>query len=251
MVSRTAFRLDPLVLKSTLLNSAEKIRDRNGAAWAPNAAVTISGVYTTNSPLNVSAGAGELDGLQFSKQYLAGQNGPGNVPSLGWDLNNVQTTLVYRLDRLQPGSTLETTLDWFRHVAWTDNNGNGIIDSSDFFSQLSPLANLDLFVYRDDQLIAQSVSMIDNVEELNLTNLTAGNYDIRVNRTSGMGKRAIWTGVVCGSRSRTIFLCAGSIGLRLILAVDIETCYAGFSAANGLRPSIKSPPLTSFIGYSV
>ena len=35
---------DPLVLKSTLLNSAEKIRDRNGAAWAPNAAVTISGV---------------------------------------------------------------------------------------------------------------------------------------------------------------------------------------------------------------
>ena len=142
---------------------------------------------TTNSPLNVSAGAGQLDGLQFSKQYLAGQNGPGNVPSLGWDLNNVQTTLVYHLGPLQPGSTLETTLDWFRHVAWTDNNGNGIIDSSDFFSQLSPLANLDLFVYRDNQLIAQSVSMIDNVEELNLTNLTAGNYDIRVNRTSGIG----------------------------------------------------------------
>src|SRR5262249_4549133 len=64
-----AISTDPLVLKATLLNSAEKIRSRNGSAWAPNGASTIGGVYTVTSPLNASAGAGQVNGLQFANEY--------------------------------------------------------------------------------------------------------------------------------------------------------------------------------------
>lgn len=179
---------DPLVLKATLLNTAEKIRDRSGIAWAPSSASTIGGVYTVTSPLNASAGAGQVDGLRFANEYLAGQHAPGDVSALGWDLNNVgSTTLDYHLGQLQAGSTLETTLDWFRHIGWNDADQNGMINSADSFTfdPFNPLTNLDLFVYRNNVLIAKSSSLYDNVEQLTLTNLLAGDYDIRVTRISG------------------------------------------------------------------
>ena len=140
------------------------------------------------SPLNASAGAGQVNGLQFANQYMAGRFGPGEVPAVGWDLNNVgSATLDYHLGQLQTGATLTTTLDWFRHVGWNDNDGNGKIDSADSFPLLATPANLDLFVYRDNQLIAESISTRDNVEELYLPNISAGDYDIRVNRITGVG----------------------------------------------------------------
>ena len=138
-----ALSVDPLVLKASLLNSAEKILQRDGERWGPNTASTVGGVYTTTSPLSATAGAGEVDGLQFAHQYMAGQHGPGDVPSLGWDLDNVgSSTLDYHLGQLQAGSTLATTLDWFRHVGWADLNNNGIIDASDSFPVLSTLSHL-------------------------------------------------------------------------------------------------------------
>jgi hypothetical protein len=180
--------VDPLVLKASLLNTAEKILDRNGASWSPNAASTVGGVYIVTSPLNASAGAGQVDGLQFATQYMSGQYAPGNVSAVGWDLDNVGASVLdYHLGQLATGSTLRTTLNWFRHVGWTDAGGNGIIDSADSFPVVATLANLDLFVYRDNQLIAESVSTRDNVEELYLTNILAGDYDIHVSRISGTG----------------------------------------------------------------
>jgi subtilisin family serine protease len=179
---------DPLVLKAALINTAEKVLDRSGNAWAPQAASTSAGVLTVTSPLQASAGAGQVDGLQFAKEYIAGQHGPGNVPGAGWDLDNVGTTpLDYHLGELLAGSSLSTTLDWMRHVGWSDLNHNGLIDSSDAFPVLSPLAHLNLYVYRDGQLIADSLSRVDDVQALFLTNIAAGDYDIRVTRASGSG----------------------------------------------------------------
>ena len=183
-----ALSVDPLILKAALLNSAEKIDQRDGSAWAPNTAGTSGGVYTVTSPLGASAGAGQVDGLQFAHQYMAGQHGPGDIPSLGWDLDDVgASTLDYHLGQLQGGSTLTTTLDWFRHVGWIDANGNGVIDSSDAFPVTAPLSHLDLYVYRDNQLVADSISAVDDVQSLALTNILAGDYDIRVSRMSGTG----------------------------------------------------------------
>ena len=44
-----------------------------------------------------------------------------------------------------------------------------------------------MYVYRDNVLIADSISTVDDVQSLYLTNILPGDYDIRVTRVSGTG----------------------------------------------------------------
>ncbi len=184
---------DPLVLKATLLNSAEKVNDRNNAAWAPNqsgAGPRGSGLSVT-SPLNSSAGAGQIDGLALYEQYSPGEMSPGAVASTGWDLGTVTGTdtssfVDYLLGSLVPGSDLTATLAWDRKVGWNDN-GDNVVNAPDSFSVLEPLDDLNLSILRDNTLIAQSISSIDNLEHLYLPDIGAGSYTVRVNRLGGGG----------------------------------------------------------------
>lgn len=88
------------------------------------------------SPLNHSAGVGQVDGLKLFEQYSSGEQSPGSVNPVGWDFGSVSDAqaLDYALGELMPGSTLAATLTWYRHVGWTDNNANQRIDSADKLS---------------------------------------------------------------------------------------------------------------------
>jgi hypothetical protein len=77
------------------------------------------------------------------------------------------------------GTSLTATLTWHRHVGRTDN-GNGIIDALDTFTQLMPLNNLNLEILRNGSLVAQSISSVDNVEHLDFQIDAAAQYTLRV-----------------------------------------------------------------------
>jgi hypothetical protein len=184
-----SYSTDPLVLKATLLNSAEKVGDREGNFWEPHESSTNGELFTATSALNRYAGAGQVNGLRLYQQYSPGEMSPGNVGVIGWDQGVLQGTssLDYHLGELLPGSSLTATLTWFRHVGLNDINGNGFLDGADGFSLLEDLDNLDLFIFRDQTLIAQSISLVDPVEHLFLPFITGGDYTIRVSRTDGGG----------------------------------------------------------------
>jgi hypothetical protein len=181
---------DPLVVKATIMNSATKnVLGRTFQPWAPGDMANVAGVATTTHPLDPQSGAGLIDGAALAHQYLAGDEGPGSVSDVGWDLNSIanQGSDDYTINHaLAAGSTLTATLTWYRHVGWNDN-GDGVPDASDSFFQSQALSNLDLEVLRDGTPIAASLSTVDNVEHLNIPISLAGNYTVRVLGTSVFG----------------------------------------------------------------
>ena len=172
----------PLVVKATMMNSADKVLDKNGQPWEP-ADLTVSfEVATTEHPLDVDSGAGQIDGLGLAKQYLAGEQDPHSANPIGWDLHEVNNghTVDYPIHRqLEAGTTLTATLTWFRHVTRLDHNNNGIIDSGDIYTAMA-LNDLNLQILKDGVLVAQSISAVDNVEHLNFLVPDEGRYTLRV-----------------------------------------------------------------------
>jgi len=179
---RLGLSTDPLVVKATLMNSAVKVPDKSNNAWQPYAASQLGDVYTVTRPLDDHSGAGQVDGAALAAQYLAGEFGPGLVDPVGWDLGGVGVGqfVDYEIDpNLMFGTTLTATLAWNRHVGRIDN-GNGVIDIADTFSVLQPLSNLDLQIFRNGDLVAQSVSTVDNLEHLRIAVDTTAQYTLRV-----------------------------------------------------------------------
>jgi hypothetical protein len=183
---------DPLVLKATMLNSAEKVRRLDGSDWRQVASL-VNGVWEVTQPLDNQLGAGQIDGLALFRQYRAGRHAPGDVPLIGWDYNMITgvtsgstNTRDYTIDipRASPDTLLTATLAWNRHVVRTDN-GNGVIDASDTFTlgaANDALDNLDLSLLVDGNLVAISKSTVDNVEHLHWQLSQAGAYTLRVSR---------------------------------------------------------------------
>lgn len=174
---------DPLVVKATILNSANKnVLDRDFNPWEPDDWNDVGGVATTTHPLDSHAGAGLIDGLAVAQQYLAGEKSPGLVEDTGWDLNSIDDgqSIDYVLAPISAvGSTLTATLTWYRHVGRTDD-GNGIIDALDSFFTTQSLSNLDLQILFDGSPIAASQSVVDNVEQLQIHVEQPGQYTLRV-----------------------------------------------------------------------
>jgi hypothetical protein len=178
---------DPLVVKATIMNSASKeVLDKQGNAWEPASSTNFGGVYSTTQPLDPHSGAGQLDGLALSTQYLAGEMAPGLVGAIGWDFNTIQLgqSIDYEIDpNLIYGSTLTATLAWYRHVGRSDN-GNTIVDAGDSFFVSQTLANLNLEILRNGVPVAQSTSSIDNVEHLRIDVDRTAQYTLRVSGPS-------------------------------------------------------------------
>jgi hypothetical protein len=107
---------------------------------------------------------------------------PGVVDSIGWDLHSVAPGqfIDYIIDpNLISGSMLDATLTWYRHVGRNDN-GNGLVDAGDSFFLQQALSNLNLQVLRDGNLIAQSLSSVDNLEHLHIPINSVDQYTLRV-----------------------------------------------------------------------
>jgi hypothetical protein len=176
---------NPLVIKATMLNSAVKVLDKDGTDWKPRASSIVAGVLQVTSPLDVDQGTGQVDGARLFTQYTAGQQGPGAVGVVGWDLHTISgiSPVDYTIGAPQlAGSVVDVTLDWFRHVSRTDN-GNEVVDSLDTFTA-APLSNLDLAVLVAGSPLARSISTVDNVEYLHFALPQDGMVTIEVDGVS-------------------------------------------------------------------
>jgi hypothetical protein len=176
----------PLVIKATMLNSADQVLNKDGTAWTPRAASMVGGVLQVTAPLDTDSGAGQVDGARLFQQYSAGQHGVGTIPTIGWDLGNISGVAINTYTMSTPqaaGSQINVSLDWLRHVTWTDTNQNGIADSSDAFTAQT-LDNLNLSVLINGSLVAQSISSTDNEQFLEFLLPQSGTVSIQVNELS-------------------------------------------------------------------
>lgn len=213
------YSTSPLVTKATLINSAQKnVLDKAGNPWAPNADGDVAGVYTVTSPLNTDSGAGQVDGLALYNQYAPGEQGPGLVDPVAWDLGSVTDSgfVDYVIDPdVAAGTDFMVTLNWFRHIARTDGGAPGF-DASDAFSLASPLDDLDLQVLVDGVLIAESASTVDNIEHLSFVTDTQGEYTIRVLGTSLFGGSSeafglAWSSIAVPEPTSLVLLALGGL----------------------------------------
>ena len=105
---------------------------------------------------------------------------------------------------------MTATLNWDRVVTRTDD-GDGIFDFNDTFAQ-SSLPDLDLKVFFQGSLYAQSISVIDNFEHLHIPLLNAGSpndYMIQVQYFSGGATPyglSWWVGAVPEPATATMLL---------------------------------------------
>jgi hypothetical protein len=213
----------PLVVKAAILNSADKdVLDRNFNPWQQAGTTNFAGVTNVTQPLDTHSGAGLINGLATAEQYLAGEMAPGLVEPVGWDLHSIGggQSIDYVIDpSLVAGSTLNATLTWHRHVSRIDS-GNGIVDADDFFFQQQSLSDLNLQVLRNGNLVAQSVSNVDNVEHLFIDLDRSAHYTLRVfgaSFFSGSEQYALaWHGVPAPEPASFV-LVAGAVAAMTLL----------------------------------
>lgn len=130
---------------------------------------------TDTAPLDATYGAGELN-VQNSYHILtAGEQTPNStVAATGWDFSSISrnATTTYSFD-LSASGNVSIVLTW-----------NAIYTGSNYNSLSLGLANLDLYLYAVDAgggqtLVQQSVST-GNLEDIWATNLSAGDYIMKV-----------------------------------------------------------------------
>ncbi len=165
------YDIDAKVIKSVLMNSADKLSGWN---------------HTPTAPLDPNFGAGQMNLESAYYQYDAGEQEAGVVSSLGWDHGTLQGTNpnTYEIDSLvDTGGAISAILTWNRDVA-TD-----VEDIESAIYTASALENLELFLYDTNDLVtpvASSISSIDNVEHLFLSAPTLSNYIFEVRSAAGM-----------------------------------------------------------------
>ncbi len=163
--------VDAKVIKSVLMNSADKL-----AGWN----------HTPTAPLDPDFGAGAMNLESAFYQYDAGEQETGTVDPIGWDHGTLQGMIAntYEIGASVPsGMDLSATLVWNRDVS-TD-----VEDIEDAVYSAAALENLDLFLYDTSDLVtpvASSISTVDNVEHLFLSTPTSGQYLLEVRAASGM-----------------------------------------------------------------
>jgi hypothetical protein len=188
----------------TVTNAASDIRTLK--ALLLNGAVKPSNwTHTATAPLDTLYGAGILNVFNSYKQLAAGKHAfiesiltttntahpPGangaNVASLsGWDNNSIASTsskdrvnhYYFNLPSASAKNfTLTSTLVWNRAA------------------NASAAKNLDLFLYdaSNSNLVASSVSAVDNVEHIFIPTLPAGRYDLQVLKKGGLTEMGMET----------------------------------------------------------
>ena len=187
---------NPLVMKSVILNSADKLMDagdgnllgmsrtlldERGKDW------TESDAYGDRAvPLHKELGTGHLNAFRAYEQLAGGQWMPGTVPEKGWSYSRLEETgsvedYVFE-QPLKAGSYVNATLTWQRFVGLTSDDDYFDVGEN-FFGQ--GLSNFDLYLLpADSDEISQSVwsseSAEDSVEHIFIPVLETGRYKLRV-----------------------------------------------------------------------
>ncbi|MGB7251002.1 MAG: S8 family serine peptidase [Phormidesmis sp.] len=197
---------EPLVMKSAILNAADKIQDpgdgsllgmsrtlldENGRDWSE------SDAYASQSiPLHAELGTGHLNAFRAYEQMAGGQWAPGSIPTIGWSYSNLAETSSiedYIFEQpLKGGSYLNATLSWERVVEL--NSDDEYFDIGESFNGKN-LSNLDLYLMPADtediaQSVWSSVSQEDSVEHIFIPVPSDGRYKLRVVQQQATGEEA-------------------------------------------------------------
>ena len=171
------------IFKAILLNSATKL-----PFWRKG---RLEKDDDHSVPLDYIQGAGMLNAVAAYEQLTAGQSKPGDCPSIGWDLNELQTVdrsqNTYRINLSEPQDKFITaTVTWNRHYNSTypfeplpekntnlrlelvavdpnDPNNNYLLDYSD-----SSVDNLEhIYVQADPDYSSYQIIVSQSVSEPN------------------------------------------------------------------------------------
>jgi hypothetical protein len=190
LASNAASR-DTLVVKSVLMNSADRIPGwNNGQISHSNG---LGGVRTTQA-LDWVSGAGKINLDEAYDQFLTagtrdvsglGSGDLGMVSSVGWDLGNVDfgSSNLYKIGGLlEANTTFSVTLNWFRDRLF-NSTANTVSD----------LAQADLSLRVVDlatsNVISESLSLYNTSELLSFV----------LPRTSQYGIEVVYGGTTFGS----------------------------------------------------
>ena len=186
------------VMKAVLLNSADKIADRNDGRLL-NMQRTIIGEKNENwlesdayvnprIPLDIQMGTGQINAWRAYQQFSAGEASPQKpVEPVGWDYGQVAASEYHEYELKQPlaaGSYASITLVWDRLVMLNDFNRNQRYDIGETFRDRG-LNNLDVYllpVGEDSNMrnVCSSSSFEDSIEHIFCPIPTTGRYKIRV-----------------------------------------------------------------------
>jgi hypothetical protein len=230
--SNLAF-LNHLADEALILNGANKggLTSINAAGnvnpWTRAPVVAAAGTRTVATPsgntgpvaiqpgLDPLLGTGQLNVVNSLVNLKAGQQGPGWVQPIGWDVETIQadtnnggtvvpnsikpsdnplpgdpTKYAYGYDFGTGGGPFQATLDWDMPVSITANGtpggnwqaGGGGTDSSTLTD--GKLSDFDLYLFQNVDgyynLIDSSTSNVDNVEHLYMPDLASGSYELDV-----------------------------------------------------------------------
>lgn len=187
---------EPLVMKSVILNAADKLQDpgdgsllgmsrtlldESGQDW------TKADAYSDQRiPLHAELGTGHLNAFRAYEQLAGGQWAPGNVASIGWNYSSLLETgsaedYIFE-GPLKGGSYISATLSWERKVDL--NSSDEYYDVNESFTGQA-LSNLDLYLLPADtddisQSVWSSVSAEDSLEHIFIPIPADGRYKLRV-----------------------------------------------------------------------
>ena len=194
---------EPLVMKSVILNAADKLQDsgdgnllgmnrtlldESGRDWTEGDAYQDERI-----PLHAELGTGHLNAFRAYEQLAGGQWSPGEVPLVGWNFSDSDAraagTEDYILEQpLAAGSYVSATLSWERVVELSASDDEYFDSGESFIGQ--PLSNLDLYLMPADtddinESIWSSVSAEDSLEHIFIPVPDDGRYKLRVIQQSG------------------------------------------------------------------
>lgn len=176
------------VLKATILNSADKIKDIMGMertvvkAGGSNWFGTVAS-SDPNIPLDREMGVGHLNAKRAAEQHAAGRHFPGGVPGIGWDYNVQEEPFIpnrYTLS-LDEGDYVSATLVWDRLVV-LDSPFTEYERGNEFINFGFPDLNLYLVPagLGIDEAVASSTSIAWNLEHIFESVQDAGDYELWV-----------------------------------------------------------------------
>ncbi|MEL6160062.1 MAG: S8 family serine peptidase [Cyanobacteria bacterium J06627_32] len=197
---------EPLVMKSVILNAADKLEDPGDGSILGMARTlldeggddwTESDAYSDQRvPLHAELGTGHLNAFRAYEQLEGGQWAPGEVPTVGWSYSTLSNTgssedYVFETE-LKGDSYISATLSWERIIE---------LDSSDEYFDIgerftgNPLSNLDLYLMPADaddisQSVWSSVSTEDSLEHVFIPIPETGRYKLRVVQNNATSREA-------------------------------------------------------------
>jgi hypothetical protein len=148
-------KINPLIVKAVILNSAVKIKDINGSNWS----------HTTSYPLDTDQGAGFIDALEAYKTL----NASGRVY---YDTINGAESNYYYVNVTNAPTNLTITIAWNRHATW-------------YWTY--DLKNINLKLWNaTNSLVNESSSSKDSVEHIHYYVPSNSEYKIEVDPVGSM-----------------------------------------------------------------